>query len=97
MIYRLSSQYLIPQESVIENQEDLHNRKQKMYACVLVLSLYRAGINNYCKFHFYSHIFQDFHIIVGWGLPCDQSWTAFVISLLKHSQPQGKRKSQIKF
>ena len=31
MIYSLSSQYLIPQESVIENQEDSHNRKQKMY------------------------------------------------------------------
>ena len=59
MIYRLSSQYLIPQESVIENQEDSHNRKQKMYRYVLVLSFYRAGINNYSKCHFYSHIFQD--------------------------------------
>ena len=36
--------------------------------CKLVLSLYRAGINNYWKYHFYSHIFQDFHIIVEWGL-----------------------------
>ena len=97
MIYRLSSQYLIPQESVIENQEDSHNRKQKMYTYVLVLSLYRAGINDYLKCHFYSLVFQDFHIIVGWGPPCDQSWTPFVISLLKHSLPQGKRKSQVKF
>ena len=96
MIYRLSSQYLIPQESVIENQ-DSHNRKQKMYTCKLVLSLYRAGINNYCKCSFYNHIFQDFHIIVGWGLPCDESWTLFVIFLLKLSLPQGKRKAQIKF
>lgn len=47
MIYRLSSQYLIPQESVIENQEDSPNRKQKMYTYVLVLSFYRAGINNF--------------------------------------------------
>lgn len=97
MIYRLSSQYLIPQESVIENQEDSPNRKQKMYTYVLVLSFYRAGINNYSKCHFYSHIFQDFHIIVGWGPPCGQSWTPCVISFLKHSLPQGKWKSQIKF
>ena len=96
-LYRLSSQYLIPQESVTQNQ-DSHNRKQKMYTCKLVLSLYRAGINNYyCKCSFYSHIFQDFHIIVGWGPPCDQSWTPFVIFFLKHLLHHGKRKSQIKF
>lgn len=41
-LYRLSSQYLIPQESVTQNQ-DSHNRKQKMYTCKLVLSLYRAA------------------------------------------------------
>ena len=42
-LYRLSSQYLIPQESVTQNQ-DSHNRKQKMYTCKLVLSLSWACI-----------------------------------------------------
>lgn len=41
-LYRLSSQYLIPQESVTQNQ-DSHNRKQKMYTCKIVLSLYQAA------------------------------------------------------
>ena len=44
-----------------------------------------------------NYLTEDFHIIVGWGPPCDQSWTPCVISFLKHSLPQGKRKSQVKF